>query len=37
MTKTTKTEAAIQLRDPALTIIRQHGSYQQAGDAKYLT
>jgi hypothetical protein len=32
----TRTEAALQLRDHALTIVRRHGSYQQAGDAKFL-
>jgi hypothetical protein len=32
----TRTETAIQLRDHALSILRQHGSYQPVGDAKFL-
>jgi hypothetical protein len=32
----TRTETALQLRDHALSILRQHGKYQPAGDAKYL-
>jgi hypothetical protein len=32
----TRTETAIQLRDHALSILRQHGSYQPAGDTKFL-
>lgn len=31
-----RTETALQLRDHALSILRQQGSYQQAGDAKFL-
>ena len=32
----TRIENAIQLRDHALSILRQHGSYQPVGDAKFL-
>jgi hypothetical protein len=32
----TRTEAALQLRDHALAILRRHGRYQSAGDAKFL-
>jgi hypothetical protein len=32
----TRTETALQLRDHALSILRQHGKYQSAGDAKFL-
>lgn len=36
MTKTSRIEDAIQLRDHALKIVRQHGSYQSAGDTRVL-
>jgi hypothetical protein len=32
----TRTETALQLRDYALSIARDHGSYELVGDAKYL-
>jgi hypothetical protein len=32
----TRIETAIQLRDHALPILRQHGSYQGDSDAKFL-
>jgi hypothetical protein len=35
--KSDRAETAIRLRDHALTIVRQYGRYQQAGDAKFLT
>jgi hypothetical protein len=34
--KPTRIETAFQLRDHALAIVRRHGSYQSAGDAKFL-
>jgi hypothetical protein len=34
--KPTRIEAALQLRDHALAILRRHGSYKPIGDAKYL-
>jgi hypothetical protein len=37
MTKPKRIDRALQLRDHALSILRQHGSYQSAGDAKFLT
>lgn len=34
--KPTKLDATLQLRDHALAIVRRHGSYQSAGEAKFL-
>jgi hypothetical protein len=36
MTKPKRIETALQLRDHALSILRQHGRYEPVGDAKFL-